>query len=79
MGARLAVHRAEEPLLACVVPELSACPVVLDQRASSRTSREALEEQLRQHGRVVVAKDGSAVDGVAAWSVVWHDAPSKVQ
>ena len=58
VGVRLPVHRIKERLLACVVPEIPGCPVVLDPGDPIQDMAEALEKQLRQHGRVVVATAG---------------------
>ena len=62
--------RLQERLLACRVPEVPACPVVLDYHDYVDELSASLQACLLRDGTVFLATDGSVFDTVAAWAVV---------
>ena len=74
IGVTAPVNRCEGRLLARVVPEFPLPPLVVDYDGYIDQLAALFQQRLTSSEHLIVATDGSVVDGVAAWAVVVDDA-----
>ncbi|CAE7723733.1 rbcL [Symbiodinium sp. CCMP2592] len=73
-GCAAPTNRAEERLLARVVPEMPASPGVVGRDMDIDSLAALLDGRFEAEGIAYVGSDGSSVMAVAAWSVAVHEA-----